>query len=295
MPDAPLSQDQLQAFATVAAAGSFTRAASALHLSQPALSRRIAGLEERLEATLLVRGRAGAALTAAGHRVLEFVQAQQAMEDDLLGALRPSRATYRGSVRIAGLSSLVPGVVLSALAPFLREHPDVQVEVHRELDRGVVGALAAGRVDIGLSQGPSETPGLVDVHLGDEEYVMVESRRHSARRDVFLDVDVRDDTTEAFLAAQSARRRPRGSMARSFLHDEAGILLGVELGLGRAVKPRHTVPRRGGVRVDPSFAAVRKPVFLHYRRQRYHARLHEAVRSRIEDAVRTHLASALES
>lgn len=294
MPDAPLSQDQLQAFVAVAAAGSFTRAASALHLSQPALSRRIAGLEERLEATLLVRGRTGAALTAAGHRVLEFVQAQQAMEDDLLGALRPSRASYRGSVRIAGLSSLVPGVVLSALAPFLREHPDVQVEVHRELDRGVVGALAAGRVDIGLSQGPSETPGLVDVHLGDEEYVMVESRHHSARRDVFLDVDVRDDTTEAFLAAQPARRRPRGPMARSFLHDEAGILLGVELGLGRAVKPRHTVPRRGAVRVDGSFAAVRKPVFLHYRRQRYHGRLHEAVRSRIEEAVRKHLASALE-
>src|SRR5262245_49846702 len=174
MPEAPLSQDHLQAFATVAAAGSFTRAAAALHLSQPALSRRIAGLEERLEATLFERGRTGVALTAAGQRVLEFVRGQQAMEDDLLGALRPSRATYRGSIRIAGVSSLVPGVVLPALGPFLREHPEVQVEVRREVDRGVIGALTSGRVDIGLSQGPSETPGLVDVHLGDEEFVMVE-------------------------------------------------------------------------------------------------------------------------
>ncbi|HET9315154.1 MAG TPA: LysR family transcriptional regulator, partial [Vicinamibacteria bacterium] len=234
----------------------------------------------------------GVTLTAAGQRVLEFVDAQRAMEGDLLGALRPAPAAYRGSMRIAGLSSLVPSVVLPALAPFLREHPDVQVEVHREIERGVVGALMAGRIDLGLTQGPSLAPGLVDLHLGDEEFVMVESRRHRERRDVFLDVGAQDDTTEAFLAAQPARRRPRGTLNRSFVHDEAGILLGVQLGLGRAVKPRHTVPRRGAVRIDAGFVPVRKPVFLHYRCQRYYGRLHEAVRARVEDAVRRHLADA---
>ena len=292
MPQSPLSQDQLEAFAAVARAGSFTRAAAALHLSQPALSRRISGLEESLEATLLVRGRMGVSLTEPGRRVLEFVEAQRAMEEELLGALEPSPAAYRGSVRIAGLSSLVPGVVLPALAPFLREHPGVQVEVERDVDRGVIEGLARGRIDLGLSQGPSQSPGLVDVHLGDEEFVMVESRNHAARRDVFLDVSADDDTTEAFLAAQPARRRPRGPLARSFLHDEAGILLGVELGLGRAVKPRHTIPRRAPVRIDTGFLPVRKAVFLHYRRQRYPGRLHEAVRSRVEAAVREHLAAA---
>jgi DNA-binding transcriptional LysR family regulator len=292
MPAAPLSQDQLQAFAAVAAAGSFTRAAAALHLSQPALSRRIFGLEERLEASLLVRGRTGVTLTEAGRRVLGFVEAQRAMEDDLLGTLRPSAAVYSGSIRIAGLSSLIPGVVLRALAPFLREHPGVQVEVYRDVDRGVTEALSRGRVDIGLSQGPSHVPGLVDVHLGDEEFVMVESRAHRGRRDVFLDVSPRDDATETFLAAQPARRRPRGPLLRSFLHDEAGIQLGVELGLGRAVKPRHTIPRRAGIRVDAGFVPVRKPVFLHYRRLRHHGRLHEAVRQRIEAAVRAHLVPA---
>ena len=286
----PLSQDQLQAFAAVARAGSFTRVAAALHLSQPALSRRIASLEESLEATLLVRGRAGVSLTVAGRRVLEFAEAQRAMEDELLGALRPSPAVYAGSVRIAGLSSLVPGVVLPALAPFLREHPAVQVEIHRDVDRGVVEALVSGRVDLGLSQGPSRAAGLVDVHLGEEEFVMVESRGHRQRHDVFLDVNAEDDTTESFLAAQPARRRPKGPLVRSFLHDEAGILLGVELGLGRAVKPRHTIPRRAAVRIDRTFTAQRKPVFLHYRRQRFPGRLQETVRARVEAAVREHLA-----
>jgi DNA-binding transcriptional LysR family regulator len=288
----PLSQDQLQAFAAVVRTGSFTRAAAVLHLSQPALSRRISGLEESLEATLLVRGRLGVSLTEPGRRVLEFAEAQRAMEDELLGALRPLPVAYSGSVRIAGLSSLVPGVVLPALAPFLREHPSVQIEVYRDIDRGVIEALASGRVDLGLSQGPSQSPGLVDVHLGDEEFVMVESRNHAGRRDVFLDVSATDDTTEAFLASQPARRRPRGPLVRSFLTDEAGILLGVELGLGRAVKPRHTIPRRAAVRIDAGFVPVRKPVFLHYRRQRYPGRLHEAIRGRMEAAVREHLAAA---
>jgi len=286
----PLSQDQLQAFAAVASAGSFTRAATALHLSQPALSRRITGLEEHLETMLLVRGRTGASLTEAGRRLLDFVEAQRALEEELVGDLEPSPTSYRGVVRIAGLSSLVPPVVLPALAPFLREHPAVQIEIHREVDRRVIEALTAGRVDFGISQNASDAPGIVDVPLGEEEFVMVESRAHQGRRDVFLDVSPGDNTTELFLATQPARLRPRGRLTRSFMHDEPGILLGVELGLGRAVKPRHTVPDSAAVRVDPGFVPLTKPVFLHYRRQRYYGRLHEAIGNRIEAAVRERLA-----
>ncbi len=74
------------------------------------------------------------------------------------------------------------------------------------------------------------------------------------------------------------------------MHDEPGILLGVELGIGRAVKPRHTIPDGVAVRVNPSFVPISKPVFLHYRRQRYYGRLHQAIGGHIEAAVRDRLA-----
>lgn len=286
---APLSQDQLQAFAAVARAGSFTRAAAALHLSQPALSRRITGLEEQLEALVLVRGRAGATLTEAGRRLLDFVEAQRALEEELLGDLAPSASAYRGAIRIAGLTSLVPPVVVPALAPFLREHPLVQLEIVRDVERRTVEALAAGRVDLAISQEPADAPGVVDTRLGDEEFVLIESRLHATRRDVFLDVSPRDNTTEMFLAAQPARLRPRAPITRSFMHDEPGILLGVEHGLGRAVKPRHTIPARARVRVVRGYTPVAKPVFLHQRRQRYYGRLHQAIAARVEAAVRDRL------
>jgi DNA-binding transcriptional LysR family regulator len=74
------------------------------------------------------------------------------------------------------------------------------------------------------------------------------------------------------------------------MHDEPGILLAVELGIGRAVKPRHTIPDDVAVRVDPSFVPVAKPMFLQYRRQRYYGRLHQAIGERIEAAIGDRLA-----
>jgi len=283
------SQDQLAAIAAIARTGSFTRAARALHLSQPALSRRITNLEEALEMVLVVRGRGGATLTDAGRRVLSFIEAQSALEDELLGQLAPSPAAFRGVVRIGGLSSLVPPVVLPALAPFLREHPAVQIEIHRAAEGRLVDSLIAGRIDFAITQVAADTAGIVDVALGDEEFVMVESRRFAGRRDVFLDVSPSDPTTAWFLSSQPARQRPREPWTRSFLFDEPGILLAVELGLGRAIKPRHTLPRGAAVRVDPSFSPLTRPVYLQHRRQRFYSRLHATISELVETAVRAYL------
>jgi DNA-binding transcriptional LysR family regulator len=284
-----LSQDQLAAFAAIARTGSFTRAARALHLSQPALSRRITNLEEALAMVLVVRSRTGATLTDAGRRVLGFVEAQRALEDELLGELSPTTPAFRGVVRVAGVSSLVPPVVLPALAPFLREHPAVQIEIHREVEGRLADDLVAGRVDFAIAQVAAQTPNIVEIPLGDEEFVLIESRRFAGRRDVFLDVSPEDTTTAWFLAAQPARQRPREPWTRSYLFDEPGILLAVELGLGRAVKPRHTIPRGAAVRVDAGFRALTRPVYLQHRRQRFHSRLHATIRELVETAVRAYL------
>jgi DNA-binding transcriptional LysR family regulator len=182
----------------------------------------------------------------------------------------------------------VPPVVLPALAPFLRAQPNVQIEIHRSIDRPVIEALAAGRVDVVISQHEADSPGIVDTHIGDEEFVMIESKDHPGRRDVFLDTAPRDDTTAWFLNAQPARNRPT-RWTRSFLHDEPGILLGVELGLGRAVKPRHTIPDTARIKIDATFAPISRPVRLQYRRQRYYGRLQRAVVELVDRAVKDRL------
>jgi len=279
----------VSAFAAVVRTGSFTRAAAALHLTQPALSRRIAGLEERLAAIVLVRGPRQVTLTDAGSRLLAFVHAQRALEDELLSELAPGQGEHRGVLRVAGLSSVVPPVVVPALAPFLLAHPAVQVEIRSIEVDGLSAALAQGATDLAVSNQAPSHGGLVNVEVGVEEYVVIERVGGAARADVFLDTSPADRITEEFFARQPARLRPR-AWSRSFLHDDPGILLGVELGLGRAVSPRHTIPTTAKVRIDPRFTSMVKPVFLQYRAQRYYGRLHHDTTALIERALRARLA-----
>jgi DNA-binding transcriptional LysR family regulator len=286
-----LSQDQLAAFAAVVEAGSFTRAAKAIHLSQPALSRRIAGLEDALAVTLLVRGPTGPTLTDAGRRVLTFVHAQRALEDELLGELQPTQRALRGEVRVVGPSSIVPAMVLPALSTLVREHPQVQVEVRTAGPETMVDMLRRGAADFIVTDVATVDPALVSVPVGLEEHVAIESLR-PAPTDVYLDSNVSDRTTAWFFAEQPPRARPR-RWRRSFLHNEAGILLGVELGLGRAVKPRQTIPAGSPVRVLDEFRPVRKPFFLQHRAQRFYGRLHQIARDLLAESIRAGLAASL--
>lgn len=287
----PLSQDQLAAFAAVVRAGSFTRAAHELHLSQPALSRRIAGLEDALGATLLVRAPAGPTLTDAGRRTLAFVHAQRALEDELLGELRGAPTELRGQIRVAGPSSIVPAMILPALAELVRAHPALQLEARTADTDALLGMLLRGAADFIVTGEPTEHEDLVTIALGHEEYVMIEAVNGSPP-DVYLDSSASDRTTAWFLGEQPARARPR-RWRRSFLHNEAGILLGVELGLGRAVKPRQTIPAGSPVRVLPDFTPVRKAFHLQHRAQRFYGRLHHEVVALLTGAVRAGLAASL--
>lgn len=287
----PLSQDQLAGFAAVVRAGSFTQAARDLHLTQPALSRRIASLEEHLATALIVRGPRQLTLTDAGRRLLGFIQAQRALEDELLAELTPRPGLLRGVVRIVGTSSLVPDLVVPAVAPFLLANPAVQLDLHHVDDDARGAAVARGAADFALSYDEPDHPSLVRVAIGVEEYVVIERARGPSRPDVFLDTSTADRTTDWFFARQPAKARPR-RWQRSFLDDDAGILLGVSLGLGRAVMPRHNLPRRGPVRVDRRFTPVTRPVFLYHRPQRYYGRLHTALAELLERELTARLAAA---
>lgn len=276
-----LSQDQLAAFAAVVRTGSFTRAARELYLTQPALSRRIAGLEERLATALIVRGPRQLTLTDAGRRLLGFVHAQQALEGELLAELAPRAGEHRGAIRICGMSSVVPDVIVPALAPFLLAHPAVQLDLHHVDDDDRAATVARGGADFAVSYDEPTHDHLARVEVGVEEYVVVERARGPSRADVFLDTSPADRATEWFFAHQPARARPR-RWQRSFLDDEAGILLGVSHGLGRAVKARHTIPAGAAVKIDPRFTPVTRRVFLYQRPQRYYGRLHAEVARLLE-------------
>lgn len=285
---------QLDAFHAIAETGRFSLAAKRLGVTQPALSQRMQQLEGELKRRLLVRGASGIALTDAGVRLLRYCQAKRALESEMLGDLAvdhdaSSGARLAGTVRIAAFSSVARSCVLPALAELSRANPELEVAIAVREMRELEALLEQGSSEIVILDHVVARPDVDHVVLGSEELVLVESRRHRERDEVYLDHDLDDETTRRYLARNGVKRR---YLRRSFVDDIYGVLDGAALGIGRAIVPKHLLASGGSsdLRVVPGMKPTRSPVVMHFFHQPRYTRAEEAVRS----ALSTGFASTLE-
>ena len=168
----PFDLDDLVAFRTLADLGSFRKAAAAVHLSQPAYSRRIDKLERALGVRLVERTTRRVALTAAGR---EFERKMRVLLDDLdnaLLAIRGDPATRGERVTLACVPSVVPTMVTRVLARYRESHPRVQVVLIDAKAHEVREAVSQGDADFGLSFGDMPDANLEFLALFDEPFVL---------------------------------------------------------------------------------------------------------------------------
>ncbi len=145
---------QLEYFLAVHDHGGVTRAAKALHLSQPSLSQAIRGLERQLRTELFLRvGRglvlspAGQALVAPARQVVRSVERAQA-------AVLRVRELHAGQISVAAWAGLVADPLAPWLGRFRRQYPDTVVRVEEsESDDGVAELVRSGDCDLGLTAG----------------------------------------------------------------------------------------------------------------------------------------------
>jgi DNA-binding transcriptional LysR family regulator len=138
--------EDLTVFRCVAAAGSFGSAATRLHLSQPAVSERMARLERDIGKQLFLRSGRGARLTAAGERLLPYADRCLALAEEALAMLRVEH--NRPRVRVAMHATFAPSatpLVLDTLASL-----DTEVSCIDAHSEEVFQLLADGAVDFGL-------------------------------------------------------------------------------------------------------------------------------------------------
>lgn len=150
-----VSLRQLRAFLAVASHRHFRRAAEALHLTQPAVSRLIADLEGELDVRLFDRSTREVVPTEAG-RYLE--QAVSRVLDELDGVLTHARAQadpLRGRVRIAAVPTLAAGLVPPCIARCGVEHPALEIILRDQNQAQVLDAVRGGEVDFGLTVEPA--------------------------------------------------------------------------------------------------------------------------------------------
>jgi DNA-binding transcriptional LysR family regulator len=146
---------KLRYFRAVATELHFGRAAEALHLAQPGLSRQIRALEDELQAQLFVRDQRGTQLTTAGEQLLADV-------GPLLDAAEAVRCRVGRAARARRfVVGFMPGLILTGPVCALRDaHEDLEVEVQRTGWDDQVAVILDGRVDVGYIRMPVDTLGL---------------------------------------------------------------------------------------------------------------------------------------
>ena len=143
--------NDLQAFRAVAEQKNFRKAAEALHVSQPAFSRRIEKLEEALGVRLLDRTTRRVSLTSVGR---DFDRAVQQLLDDLdhtLLGIRGVAATRMGEVTIACVPSTVYYFLSQVIAQYHERYPKIRVKVFDASANDVLSAVSRGEADFGLN------------------------------------------------------------------------------------------------------------------------------------------------
>jgi len=145
-----LNLDTLRSFAEVAKSGSFSRAASALGLSQPTVSEHIRSLEDRLGIALITRGRRQSALTPAGERVLVTAERIVELSTALLLTQNPS------SLRL-GVSSNILVYYLATQVAWLKQ---AGVLIETKTNPDLAQGLRNGAIDLAVMEWPVEDTGI---------------------------------------------------------------------------------------------------------------------------------------
>jgi DNA-binding transcriptional LysR family regulator len=176
-------------FVAVADCGHFGRAADALHITQPSLSRQIRGLEKQLGTALLLRTPQGSRLTGAGTAFLSHAR-------ELLAAA--ARATAHARAAAAPLSIVVGYttnlVVSKAVREMRRRHPETEVSVRHLAWNGAHPALLDRLVDVAVTRLPIPRDGVDVTVLYREPRAVLLARGHRLATRAALELeDIADE------------------------------------------------------------------------------------------------------
>ena len=170
--------DQVQAFVAIVRGGGFTRAASLLHLSQPAVSRRLDLLERELGAPLFERIRSGVVLTEAGRTFLPHAEGLLACMRDGVDSVRALHDVDRGTITLALVGTLASTTLTVCLERFRDAHPNVELRLRTALSQEVSVLVRRGDATLGLRYGSDPHAEMQALAIYGEPMMVVCSPRH---------------------------------------------------------------------------------------------------------------------
>jgi DNA-binding transcriptional LysR family regulator len=227
-----LTLRQFRVFDAVARHLSFSRAAEELHLSQPAVSMQVKGLEDIVGLPLTEQLGKKIFLTEAGREVLHASQAITARLNDLQHNLAQLRSIDTGRLNIASTST-VNAVATDILARFRGRHPGVAIHLDVSNRAEVLDQLVGNRIDLAIMGQVPDGLGLEATRFMDNPLVVIATPDHPLARK--KRISVRELASESFLVRE-AGSGTRGAMERFFAARGLEIRSSMEMSSNEAIK-----------------------------------------------------------
>ena len=227
-----LTLRQFKVFEAVARHLSFSRAAAELHLSQPAVSMQVKGLESIVGQPLTEQLGKKIFLTEAGREVLHTSQNIAAQLNDLQTNLKQLRGMDSGRLNLA-VTSTVNSVATGILARFRGRHPKLSIHLDVSNRESVLSQLAANSIDLAIMGQVPEGLGLEAIRFMDNPLVVIAPPDHPLTRKKRISVN--ELATESFLVRE-AGSGTRGAMERFFAAKGLEIRTSMEMSSNEAIK-----------------------------------------------------------
>ncbi len=157
----PLNLHLLRMFATVVRTGSFSRAAEALHVSQPAISKGVADFELQIGSRLLDRVPKGVRPTREGQALMRHAEALFATERAAEEEMRSFRNLREGSLRIGASTTIASYMIAEYLGIFHNAYPNIDLHIISANTREIADLTIGHEVDIALVEGPITDENLI--------------------------------------------------------------------------------------------------------------------------------------
>lgn len=242
--------NHLETFLAVVETGSFSRAATKLCRTQPAVSLAIKRLEEEVGQTLFDRSSKGGTLNEAGRSLASYARRMLNLREEAMGSIRELQGLFRGKLSLGANESISQFLLPPLLLGYRREHPSIKIEVFRNVSEKIPMEVLERNLDFGFLSFEPTDPRLTSRVIRKDELMLVVGPKHPLA--AAKGVGLKDLGSETFLA-HNARTPSRSRVIQSFA--EAGVPLHISMeldslhtildfvsqGMGAAILPRVSV------------------------------------------------------
>lgn len=283
-----MADRRLQVFHAVAKHLSFTRAADALFMTQPAVTFQIRQLEEQYGTRLFERRHAGISLTPAGEVVLSFAEKILALSDELETRLSEMTGEMRGPLLVGGSTTIAEFMLPRVLGEFNAAYPQVRARLIVANSESIESQVAEHTLDVGLIEVPGKLAGLTSQVCCEDELIIIcapdyplagmKSVTPKALAEYeFISREPGSGTREITDAYFRSHKVPPESLKTQMELGSPEALKGVvSTGLGFAIVSRAVVAKElqlGELLAIPLRPALKRSLYLVFQQDRFQSRL----------------------